>query len=82
MRLGDRLARLEKTLGRADAKRPDIIIICSVMEPGEGGPRSVAMVLCGPDGVVHVERGEGETEEKFKLRVGLFVTPACPSTGR
>ncbi len=82
MRLGDRLARLEKTLGRADAKRPDIIIIRSVMEPGEDGPRSFAMVLRGPDGVMHIERGEGETEAEFELRVGLFVAPACPSSGR
>ncbi len=69
MRLGDRMARLEKTLGRADANRPDIIIIRSVMEPGDDRPQSFAMVRRGPDGVVYVERDESETEVEFELRV-------------
>ena len=66
MRLRDRLDRLEKTLGRADAKRPDIIIIRSIMEPGEDGPRSFAMVLRGPDGPVHIERHAGETMKELE----------------
>jgi len=75
MTLKRRLGRLESVRGEVVAV-PNVIILRAVYEPGGEDPALVAMVLRGPNGPVHLERDEGETEAAFELRARAAANAA------
>lgn len=75
MTLKRRLGRLESVRGEVVAV-PNLIILRAVYEPGDEDPAPIAMVLCGPNGPVHLNRDEGNTEAAFELRARAAVNAA------